>query len=86
MRRVQLAKYGIPDFYVDPLAESKYGLDFWDSAETGNWESEQISDLTAFAKSGAFFIDVGASNGVYALIMASLGCEVIAIEPDKTQK
>ena len=85
MRRVQLTRYGIPDFYVDPLAESKYGLGFWDSAETGNWESEQISDLTAFAKSGAFFIDVGASNGVYSLIMASLGCEVIAIEPDEAQ-
>ena len=39
MRRVQPTRYGIPDFYVDPLAESKYGLGSWDSAETGNWES-----------------------------------------------
>jgi len=85
VRKVQLARYGIPDFYVEPSAEDKYGSDFWDSAENGNWESEQLAELTPLAKYGTYFIDIGASNGVYSLIMASLGCEVIAIEPDEAQ-
>jgi len=85
VKKVRLSKYGIPDFYVEPLAETKYGLDFWDSAENGSWESDQLADLSSLARVGCYFIDIGASNGVYSLIMASLGCDVIAIEPDEAQ-
>ena len=85
MRKISLAKLGVPDFYVDPVAETRYGLQFWESVENGGWERNQLEDLVSRAKVGCFFIDVGASNGVYSLIMASLGCQVMAIEPNESQ-
>ena len=85
MRKISLSKCGVPDFFVDPVAEEKYGPDFWDSVENGSWEKEQLVDLTSNASSTSYFLDIGASNGVYSLIMASLGCDVLAVEPDNLQ-
>jgi FkbM family methyltransferase len=85
MRKISLSKYGVPDFFIDPLAEEKYGPGFWDLVENGNWEKEQLADLTSTADSFSYFIDIGASNGVYSLVMASLGCNVVAVEPDNLQ-
>ena len=85
MRIIDLSKYGVPLFYVNPQAEEKYGAEFWDSVENGSWETEQLYELTRLAKPGNYFLDIGASNGVYSLIMASLGCEALAVEPDNQQ-
>jgi FkbM family methyltransferase len=85
MRKISLSKYGVPDFFIDPLAEEKYGPDFWDSVENGSWEKEQLRDLTSSAYYTSHFLDIGALNGVYSLVMASLGRNVIAVEPDNLQ-
>lgn len=74
-----------PSFHVNVHAENKYGEQFWQSVQNGTWERDQVSEIVSYAYSGACFLDVGASNGVYSLIMASLGCKVLAIEPDQGQ-
>jgi FkbM family methyltransferase len=85
MKTIRLARYGVPDFYVDPFAEDKYGPVFWDSVQDGSWEQEQVADITIKVNGDWYFVDIGASNGVYSLIMASLGCDVLAVEPDNLQ-
>jgi FkbM family methyltransferase len=86
MRKVRLVAHNVPEFRIDDLAESKYGSDFWNSVENGEWESQQLTELCELGRRGEwFFIDIGASNGVYSLVLAALGNQVLAIEPDFEQ-
>jgi FkbM family methyltransferase len=86
MREVHLSAYNVPKFGVDVSAESKYGNRFWNSVESGEWEPQQVIDLCELGRPGDWlFIDIGASNGVYSLILGAFGNEVLAIEPDIEQ-
>ena len=86
MREINLVNHRVPPFKVDERAELKYGDRFWTAVESGEWETQQLKELCDLGReSGYFFIDIGASNGVYSLILASLGNQVLAIEPDFEQ-
>jgi FkbM family methyltransferase len=84
-RIVDLQTHKIPPFVVNPNAETRYGSAFWDDVLEGRWEREQLSQLVELTATGKRFVDIGASNGVYSLVMAAKGCDVIAIEPDEEQ-
>jgi FkbM family methyltransferase len=91
---IQLKKFGIPKFFVSEDKESFYGKNFWKLVQGGIYESEQMSEIieTARKQHGSnsknkkiTFLDIGAANGAYSLIMGSLNYKVFAVEPDTTQ-
>lgn len=83
--RIEIYSHNIPPFLVNPNAETRYGLAFWNNVVDGKWEQEQLRQLVELGSSRKRFIDIGASNGVYSLVMAAMGCDVVAIEPDEEQ-
>ena len=82
----------IPIFKVEERAENFYGIKFWDLVENGFYENEQILEITELIKrkhkeniTPLYFIDMGASSGIYSLIAGSLNCDVVSLEPDEDQ-
>ncbi len=82
----------IPIFKIEDQAESFYGVKFWDLVEKGSYENKQILEITNLIKkknqenmSQLYFIDIGASSGIYSLIAGSLNCDVVSVEPDEDQ-
>lgn len=55
---------------------------FWARVEQGTWEPDLVRLLAARLHPGATFLDLGAWVGPTAMIAASLGARVIAIEAD----
>lgn len=69
-------------FEVD-LWDDGYGKDYWMRLVQGEYEPDTVALINKFSAHDKCFIDVGAANGAMSLIAASLGCEVIAVEPNK---
>jgi FkbM family methyltransferase len=55
---------------------------FWARAGRGEWEPQTLEAIRAEAGPGTIFLDVGAWIGATALLAASCGARVIALEPD----
>lgn len=67
-------------FDVD-LNEDFYSEEFWNSFENEEYEPDTCDYLRRKLTPGSLFIDVGAANGSFTLLAASLGAEVVAFEP-----
>lgn len=67
-----------PPFNVAESISGVYGDQLWQS----DWEPDQQESISrVLHDSTAVFIDVGAAVGVYTLMAAAMGKQVIAIEP-----
>jgi FkbM family methyltransferase len=55
---------------------------FWARAGRGEWEPQTLAAIRAEAGPGTAFLDVGAWIGATALLAASCGARVVALEPD----
>jgi len=82
-----LQEFGIDTFSVDENAENFYGDKFWADLVRGSWERQQLADICKVAREHQIktFVDIGASMGVYSLVLANIVNECIAIEPDYMQ-
>jgi FkbM family methyltransferase len=74
MRRIAM---GPVSFEVDDDKET-----FWDKMEAGQWEPETLAALAGRVGPGTTMLDIGAWVGPITLLCASLGAEVLALEPD----
>ncbi|KAA2238135.1 FkbM family methyltransferase [Salinarimonas soli] len=59
---------------------------FWARAERGDWEPHTLAAIRAGAGPGTIMLDIGAWIGATALVAASCGARVIALEPDPTAR
>jgi FkbM family methyltransferase len=75
---------------VVPLGQSSRiiaSLDYPNSVVTAYANPPDAAEWSAWRRhlrSGDVFVDVGANVGVYSILAAELGCQVIAFEPDAT--
>jgi FkbM family methyltransferase len=65
---------------IDVLGDN-YGLEFWKSFESGNYEPDTLKFLETRVNSETVFLDIGAANGALTLLGAALGATVRAYEP-----
>lgn len=56
--------------------------DFWETFEQNKYEPGTVRRMRRLLKPGSLFIDIGAWIGPFTLLALSLGCKVIAFEPD----
>jgi FkbM family methyltransferase len=69
-----------PEFFVSDRESIVYGAELWTRA----WEPTQQAFIAkAVSSSSARLLDVGAAVGVYTLLGASIGAEVVAFEPGR---
>ncbi len=59
---------------------------FWTKVGRGEWEPQTLAAIRTEACLGTVFLDVGAWIGVTALLAASCGAQVVALEPDPTAR
>lgn len=73
-------------FEVDENAESRYGKEFWMKVISGNYELGQMQSIlrTLQLSKPKYFLDIGASSGIYSLLASSL-VTVYVFEPDAEQ-
>ena len=72
----------IPPFkmYVESQ-ETKQNFFFFEQLKSGQWEMDVVRVLSARLAKGRHFVDIGANEGYFSLLAASLGARVTAFEP-----
>lgn len=56
--------------------------DFWDAFAADEYEPGTVKRMKRLLKPGSLFIDIGAWIGPFTLLALTLGCKVVAFEPD----
>lgn len=73
------------NFTVDSAFEESigvYGKPFWEKVGSSNYEIDTFTFIEkSFSKGKRKFVDIGAATGCMSLFAASLGYEVVALEP-----
>jgi len=61
--------------------ETKQNFFFFEQLKSGQWEMDVVRVLSARLGKGRHFVDIGANEGYFSLMAASLGARVTAFEP-----
>jgi len=63
------------------LTHDAYGESMWGGAGDGVWECATLGFVLANSSPSATFFDFGAASGVFTLLAAKRGANVVAVEP-----
>lgn len=68
--------------FFDPDGDL-YGPEMWLRAQSGDWEASTIGTFLIHANDEAIVFDIGAASGIFTILSALCGAQVVAVEPDE---